>query len=178
MGTPFACLKFFRSEICYTIFWEGLHPGPNTLVLKIAALTQENSSLKIDRSTQKRSPWLFLLLLYIASLFPLLHQDSRVIISLDPVKQESSVVEVDLLGLSQVRLPNFNINTGAAVRDTPSKNNTDPRHFHRDPAITNNKKENPAGIHRHTALQSEESKIGDAEKAPSHWPSRATAKKH
>ena len=88
------------------------------------------------------------------------------------------MVEVDLLGHSQDRWSNLNINTGAAVRSTPSKNNTDPRHFHRDSAITNNKKENPAGIYRHIVLQSEDSKIGSAENALSPWPRRAAAKNH
>lgn len=53
---------------------------------------------EIDILTQKRSPWLLLLFICIASLFSLLHQDSRVTIPLDPVKQVNSVTEIDQLG--------------------------------------------------------------------------------
>jgi hypothetical protein len=96
-----------------------------------------NLFLTIDRLTHKRSPWLLLLFISIASLFPLLHQVNIVIIPLDPVKQEVSVVEVDLLGHGQDRWPNRNINARAAVRSATSKNNIEPRH--QDPAIINNK---------------------------------------
>lgn len=56
------------------------------------------SFITIDILTQKRSPWLLLFFICIASSFPLLHQDSRVIISLDPITQEINVVEVDQSG--------------------------------------------------------------------------------
>ena len=98
-----------------------------------------NSFLKIDILAQRRSPWLLLLFICIASLFPLFHQTSRVINPLNLVEQEIRCVKVDLIGPDLGRWSKHSINTCEAA-----KNNTDPKRLHRDPASTSSKQENSA----------------------------------
>ena len=111
--------------------------------------------MKIDRLTQRGSLWLLLLLICITSLFPLLHQISRVINPLDIVKQEINDVVVDHIGLGQSGWPNHNIATCVIVRNTTRDRSTDPKQVHRDPANTSNKNENLAGTQQRTTLQTD-----------------------
>ena len=93
----FACLKSFRSENCYIIVGRELqYPGSNTLVLKAISLIQKKLLLKIERTTQKKSHWLFLFLLCIASTLTLVNQSSVVICTIDLDVQESSISIVGL----------------------------------------------------------------------------------
>ena len=86
--TSFACLKSFRSDYL-------LHHSLGSIIPRIQhPVTQEhcidpgNSFLRIDRTTQRRSPWLLLFFLCIINSFPLLHQSSSVINPLDLDTQE------------------------------------------------------------------------------------------